>query len=218
GTWQYCTGRTCSDGSKRCSNYCVNDYFPNSCSNSSYCNGVYRNGYCSGSCNPPASSGGSSSGWCEVHGSYHGDCCTDGTLSPSDPQCTGSGSSSSSSGSSGGGSSSSGSGSSGSGSSSGSTCNKFKSCSNKCTGVINTVPHCQQRSGFVALNCGLNITRDWVNCSGQSKTTSGTAYDRIGSYSTSAACEAARSTKTCSCSSYRWPYDCEGVSGTISFD
>ncbi|MDY4841178.1 MAG: hypothetical protein SO314_02265, partial [Alphaproteobacteria bacterium] len=57
GTWQYCTGTTCSDGSKRCSNYCVNDYFPNSCSNSSYCNGVYRNGYCSGSCNPPASSG-----------------------------------------------------------------------------------------------------------------------------------------------------------------
>ncbi|MDY4841087.1 MAG: hypothetical protein SO314_01810 [Alphaproteobacteria bacterium] len=101
GTWQYCTGRTCSDGSKRCSNYCVNDYFPNSCSNSSYCNGVYRNGYCSGSCNPP-SYGNSSSGWCDVHGSYHGDCCTDGTLSPSDPQCTGSGSSSSSSGSSGG--------------------------------------------------------------------------------------------------------------------
>ncbi|MDY4840837.1 MAG: hypothetical protein SO314_00525 [Alphaproteobacteria bacterium] len=62
GTWQYCTGTTCSDGSKRCSNYCVNDYFPNSCSNSSYCNGVYRNGYCSGSCNPPASSGSGSSG------------------------------------------------------------------------------------------------------------------------------------------------------------
>ncbi|MDY4841170.1 MAG: hypothetical protein SO314_02225, partial [Alphaproteobacteria bacterium] len=93
---------TCSDGSKRCSNYCVNDYFPNSCSNSSYCNGVYRNGYCSGSCNPPSYGGGSSSDWCDVHYSYHGNCCRNGMLSPYDPRCTGSGSSSSSSGSSGG--------------------------------------------------------------------------------------------------------------------
>ena len=62
GTWQYCTGTTCSDGSKRCSKYCVSDYFPNSCSSSSYCNGVYRNGYCSGSCNEPSSGGGGSSG------------------------------------------------------------------------------------------------------------------------------------------------------------
>ncbi len=60
GTWQYCTGTTCSDGSKRCSKYCKNDYFPNSCSSSSYCNGVYRNGYCSGSCNEPSSGGGGS--------------------------------------------------------------------------------------------------------------------------------------------------------------
>ena len=58
GTWQYCTGTTCSDGSKRCSKYCVSDYFPISCSSSSYCNGVYRNGYCSGSCDEPSPSGG----------------------------------------------------------------------------------------------------------------------------------------------------------------
>ncbi|MBP3346912.1 MAG: hypothetical protein J6L86_07820, partial [Alphaproteobacteria bacterium] len=105
------------------------------------------------------------------------------------------------------------------GDSGGSTCNKYKSCSNKCTGVLNPVPHCQKHSSSkYTLNCSLSITRDWVNCSGQSKTASGTAYDQIATYSTSDACEAARSTKTCSCSSYRWPYDCIGVSGTISFD
>lgn len=50
GSWQYCTGSKCASDSTKCSVYCVNDYFPNSCSSSSNCNGVYRNGYCSGSC------------------------------------------------------------------------------------------------------------------------------------------------------------------------
>lgn len=50
GSWQYCTGSKCSADSSKCSVYCVNDYFPNSCSDSSACKGVYRNGYCSGSC------------------------------------------------------------------------------------------------------------------------------------------------------------------------
>ena len=51
GTWQYCTGTTCSE--KYCSVECVADYFPNSCSSESICNnkgGVYRKGYCSVSC------------------------------------------------------------------------------------------------------------------------------------------------------------------------
>ncbi len=83
GTWQYCTGTTCSDGSKRCSKYCVSDYFPISCSSSSYCNGVYRNGYCSGSCDEPSSGGGDSGGGSDSGGSntnfpYTRNCCGGG--------------------------------------------------------------------------------------------------------------------------------------------
>ena len=47
GTWQYCTGTTCSADSSKCSVYCESDYFPYECPNSSECNGVYRSGYCS---------------------------------------------------------------------------------------------------------------------------------------------------------------------------
>ena len=73
----------------------------------------------------------------------------------------------------------------------------------------NTKAHCQtDYAPKYYVVCNLKITRDWVNCSGQSKTSSGTAYDRRGTYSTQAACEAAAAKTTCSCSSYTWPYCC----------
>ena len=50
GSWQYCTGSTCSADASKCSVYCSSDYFPNKCDNASDCNGIYRNGYCSGEC------------------------------------------------------------------------------------------------------------------------------------------------------------------------
>ncbi len=50
GSWQYCTGNTCSADASKCSVYCSSDYFPNKCDNASDCNGIYRNGYCSGEC------------------------------------------------------------------------------------------------------------------------------------------------------------------------
>ena len=73
----------------------------------------------------------SSSDWCPVHSTCHGDCCKDGTLQPCDTKCGGSGcSSSGSSGS----SSGSGSGSSSeSGSSSGSTCSVSAPVTSTCT-------------------------------------------------------------------------------------
>lgn len=52
GTWQYCTGISCSADPTRCNQYCSGDYFPNECQNKADCKGVYRNGYCSGSCTP----------------------------------------------------------------------------------------------------------------------------------------------------------------------
>ena len=56
GTWQYCTGITCSTDSSKCSVSCVEDYFPWSCDDESDCDGVYRDGYCSEECYSSSSS------------------------------------------------------------------------------------------------------------------------------------------------------------------
>ncbi len=54
GGWQYCEGNTCPQDPKKCSVFCVSDYFGEKCSaGPSVCEangGVYRSGYCSVSC------------------------------------------------------------------------------------------------------------------------------------------------------------------------
>ncbi|MDO5387533.1 MAG: hypothetical protein Q4F75_09770, partial [Pseudomonadota bacterium] len=96
-------------------------------------NGVTKYSDCKSCCNS------SSSNWCWVHSTCHGDCCSDGTLQSCDPQCGGSGCSSSG-GDSGNSGSGSGSGNSGSG---GNTCvpelvwgTVYTSYSCGCTGYL----------------------------------------------------------------------------------
>ena len=101
-----------------------------------------------------------------------------------------------------------------SGGSSGNTCSFYKSCSTQCTGVTNTTAHCQtDYAPTYWVNCNLKITRTWTDCNGNQQTISGTAVDRIKSYTSQEACEAAAKTTSCSCSSFRWPYCCETYSG-----
>jgi len=77
----------------------------------------------------------SSSNYCWVHDSCHGDCCTDGTIQPCDTRCGGSGCSTSSSSSSSGGSSSSSSSSSSGSSSSSSSSSTGGAVVDPCAGV-----------------------------------------------------------------------------------
>ena len=64
-----------------------------STSNPGGCGGSTTNGCGNRTCYYPYQSccNSSSSNWCSVHGTCHGNCCTDGTISSCDPQCGGSG-------------------------------------------------------------------------------------------------------------------------------
>ena len=84
--YKACCTPSCSDTTSSCScgSYTISDG----------CGGTCRR--CESCCNS------SSSNWCSVHSTCHGDCCKDGTLEACDTQCGGSGCSSGGSSSSGG--------------------------------------------------------------------------------------------------------------------
>ena len=77
--YQSCCTPSCSDTTSSCScgSYTISDG----------CGGTCRR--CESCCTS------SSSNWCSVHSTCHGDCCSDGTIDSCDPQCGGSGCSSS---------------------------------------------------------------------------------------------------------------------------
>ena len=92
-----CGNKTCYNPYKACCTpSCTNQY---SCSCGTY---TISDG-CGGSCTRCSSCcNSSSSNWCSVHSTCHGDCCKDGTIASCDSRCGGSGCSTSSSSSSGG--------------------------------------------------------------------------------------------------------------------
>jgi len=100
------TSKKCSCGAKSGTCYsCLSRCEADPCAS-----GCYEDLSCSYGCDYYNSCGGCSScsaaptaGYCSVHGSYHGNCCTDGTYQSCDTRCGGSGCSSSSSSSSSGG-------------------------------------------------------------------------------------------------------------------
>ena len=102
-------GTNGTDGCEYSCYYTCNTSCPSgtSTSNPGGCGGSTRNGCDTTTCYYPYQSccNSSSSNWCGVHSTCHGNCCTDGTLKSCDTQCGGSGCSSSDSGSSGGGAS-----------------------------------------------------------------------------------------------------------------
>ena len=105
--YQSCCTPSCSDTTSSCScgSYTISDG----------CGGTCRR--CESCCNS------SSSNWCSVHSTCHGDCCTDGSIESCDTRCGGSGCSSGGGGSSGGGS---GGGGSSGGSSSSNNCSGYR--------------------------------------------------------------------------------------------